>query len=208
MRIEGYAYFSMGCKEENVKQLPGEVICCRKPGIELQKLVRAPELGSGPELSEIVTEVKLIIFLFVFLLRTIEITVTKSNLDTNWKRAPPSTRLSSVLVCHRSWEPQLCMQADFHCSSIQQCCGSPSFLKAQRLIHSLPPWQSHAVPPSLHSQQLAGEKCKLQTCKQLLGEGEEASCNRIGCQIHRCHVCCVMLVISSESLRGSPLMVL
>lgn len=34
----------------------------------------------------------------------------------------------------------------------------------------------------------------------------EAACNRIGCQILGCHMCCVILVIPSESLKGFPLM--
>lgn len=66
--------------------------------------------------------------------------------------------------------------------------------------------QRSTVPPSprFQHEQFAGEKCKLQTCKQLLGKGEEASSNRTGCQFHRCHVCCVLLVTSSESLKGTP----
>ncbi|EOA98900.1 hypothetical protein Anapl_04184 [Anas platyrhynchos] len=64
------------------------------------------------------------------------------------------------------------------------------------------PFISAPAPATCNLQ----EKCKLQTCKQLLGEGEEASCNRIGCQIHRCHVCCVMLVISSGEWAESTLL--
>ncbi|KAI1243109.1 GDP-mannose 4, partial [Lamprotornis superbus] len=47
-------------------------------------------------------------------------------------------------------------------------------------------WVGRMMNNTKH-EQLTGEKRKLQTCKQLLGKGEEASSDRIGCQFHRCH---------------------
>lgn len=44
----------------------------------------------------------------------------------------------------------------------------------------------------------------LKTRKQLGRGGRGGQCNRIGRQLLGCHMCCVMLVISSESLKGSP----
>lgn len=146
---------------------------------------------------------------FGFLWRIVRITFTENNLEANWKRIPVSLYEGQLISrCNQQILAVVSLPANNYTALRASC--RPEDLPTEQ------PWTALALLQCDASASLSilpatcnlQEKCKLQTCKQLLGEGEEASCNRIGCQIHRCHVCCVMLVISSESLRGSPLMVL
>lgn len=64
----------------------------------------------------------------------------------------------------------------------------------------------HTVPPAhklCGCLQWQGREWRLVNSCWGLGR---VQCNRIGCQIPDCHMCCVILVISSESLKGFPLM--
>lgn len=64
MRRQEYTYFSMGCKEGNANSPQLQYFVTESQGLSARSCSEPQSLGSGPELSQTLTEFKLISLVF------------------------------------------------------------------------------------------------------------------------------------------------